>query len=75
MHKAYSFPEGVVADVRELPFDAGTFDVVFDKGENIHPPPLLYVFDNPFPRDNGRTNDNKRRCLGDRHRSCLHVLF
>jgi len=30
---AQSFSEGVVADVRELPFDAGTFDVALDKGE------------------------------------------
>jgi len=43
MHEAHSFPEGVVADVRELPFDAGTFDVAFDKGENVHPIPILCV--------------------------------
>ena len=30
---AYSSFEGVVADVRELPFNAGTFDVALDKGE------------------------------------------
>ena len=31
--EAYSFSGGVVADVRELPFDAGAFDVALDKGE------------------------------------------
>ena len=34
MPEAYPFSEGVVADVRELPFDAGTFDVALDKGES-----------------------------------------
>ena len=32
MPDVYSFFEGVVADVRELPFGAGTFDVAVDKG-------------------------------------------
>ena len=43
MHEAHLFPEGVVADVRELPFDAGTFDVAFDKGGSIHLIPALCV--------------------------------
>ena len=47
MHEAYSFPEGVVADVRELPFDASTFDIAFDKGGIIRPIPF-YVFDDLF---------------------------
>lgn len=37
--ETYSSSEGVIADVRELPFDAGTFDVAFDKGQCT-----------PFPR-------------------------
>jgi len=36
--EAYSSSEGVVADVRELPFDAETFDVALDKGELYHMP-------------------------------------
>ena len=40
--EAYSSPEGVVADVRELPFDAGTFDVALDKGE-LHLMPLAWT--------------------------------
>ena len=32
----------MVADVRELPFDAGTFDVVFDKGEYPNHAYLMY---------------------------------
>jgi len=74
MHEAHSFPEGVVADVRELPFDGGTFDVALDKGERIYTT-LLHVSDSLFPRDDGRTNDSKRRRLGDYSRHCLPVLF
>lgn len=33
MPGAYPFSEGMVADVRELPFDASAFDVTLDKGE------------------------------------------
>lgn len=40
MSESYSPFEGVVADVRELPFDAGIFDVALDKGE---PPPLCVL--------------------------------
>lgn len=41
--KIYLSSEGVVADVRELPFDVGTFDIALDKGWSIRPmlvPPL-----------------------------------
>ena len=40
MSESYSPFEGVVADVRELPFDAGIFDVALDKGE---PPPIMCI--------------------------------
>jgi len=43
MYEAYSFSEGVVADVRELPFDAGTFDVALDKGERALPMSVVHL--------------------------------
>ena len=40
--ETYPSSEGVVADVRELPFDAGTFDVALDKG-GLHPIPVAWT--------------------------------
>jgi hypothetical protein len=37
----YLSSEGVVGDVRELPFNAGTFDVALDKGWSTFSIPLL----------------------------------
>lgn len=42
------YSEGVVADVRELPFDDGTFDVALDKGSNTFSIPVP-SFRHPFP--------------------------
>ena len=54
---------GVVGDVRKLPFDANTFDVVLDKGRGTLPIPLLHL--TLYPRDVGFNDDNKRRRLGN----------
>ena len=69
----------MVADVRELPFDAGTFDVALDKGENT-PLRVCDICLTLHSRDDGRNDDSKGRRLGNhsRHRpnalSQVHIF-
>ena len=64
LHEAFIFHSlsGHEMDVRNLSFQAESFDVTIDKGAPYHNP-MLNIFVT-FGRNNGCHDDSKGRCLG-----------
>lgn len=60
----------MVADVRELPFDSGTFDVALDKGRSTLPVPVL-----PFKHSPPGTMDAMMTKKGDVWVAMVHTIF
>jgi len=52
-------------DVRNLSFEADSFEVAIDKGASYYNPMPNISISHPFGRNNGRHDDSQRGCLGE----------